>query len=373
MICIYCQRDLPQSDFSREHVIPRAFGTFAQNLTLIDLVCADCNQYFGETIDFALARGSAEAVHRLDEGVKPPQSADDLRRDRVRIAWTRAGDWNGVLLRLTADSTGLVVEPVPQIGFARQAGDGFIFVPEEVLADPDRPLPSGLDPKKGLFLIANSDETEGRLVHALEARGITFREHRRATPPLQPGEDLPVEVRTTMDSLIFRCVAKIAFNYLAYTQPREFVLHEEFSAIRQFIRYDHDPGYVVIVVDSQPILRDDSATKRQTNGHLVTVNWAQDRSSVVAQVSLFNHARYRISLARGFRGVWREIRSGHHFDVQRGAVNPLVGTSLILARRALPNKALQLTANSAFQLGLGSLLAFNLGASATVGGAVGRS
>lgn len=114
MICIYCQRDLSLSDFSREHVIPRAFGSFEQNLTLVDLVCAACNQYFGETIDFALARGSAEAVHRLDEGVKPPQSAEDLRQDRVRITWTREGDWNGVLLRLTADPAGLVVEPVPQ-------------------------------------------------------------------------------------------------------------------------------------------------------------------------------------------------------------------------------------------------------------------
>jgi hypothetical protein len=38
-----------------------------------------------------------------------------------------------------------------------------------------------------------------------------------------------------------------------------------------------------------------------------------------------------------------------------------------------PNKALQLTANSAFQLGFGSFLAFNLGGSATFGGAVVRS
>jgi hypothetical protein len=38
-----------------------------------------------------------------------------------------------------------------------------------------------------------------------------------------------------------------------------------------------------------------------------------------------------------------------------------------------PNKALQLTANSAFQLRFGSLLAFNVGGSATFGGAVGRS
>jgi hypothetical protein len=43
------------------------------------------------------------------------------------------------------------------------------------------------------------------------------------------------------------------------------------------------------------------------------------------------------------------------------------------ASRTLPNKALQLTANSAFQLRFGSLLAFNLGGSATFGGAVVRS
>ena len=373
MICIYCQRDLPRSDFSREHVIPRAFGTFELNLTLIDVVCADCNQYFGETIDFALARGSVEAVHRLDEGVKSPRAVKDLRRDRVRIAWTREGDWNGVLLHLNADPSGLVVELIPQVGFARQAGEGFTFVPEEVLADPGRPLPPGIDATKGLFLVADSDETQRRLVHALEARGLSFQEHRRASPPLQPGEYLPVEIRTTMDFLILRCVAKIAFNYLAYAQSREFILQEDFAVIRKFIRYGHEPGYEVVVVDSQPILRDDTVTKRQTNGHLVTVDWAQDRVSIVAQVSLFNHVRYRICLAREFRGLWRKIRSGHHFDIERDVVNPLVGTSLILPRRALPNKALQLTATSAFQSKLASLLAFNLGGSTVFGSAAGRS
>jgi hypothetical protein len=40
---------------------------------------------------------------------------------------------------------------------------------------------------------------------------------------------------------------------------------------------------------------------------------------------------------------------------------------------ALPNKALQLTANSTFQLRFGSVLAFNVGGSVTFGGAVGRS
>jgi hypothetical protein len=294
------------------------FGTFKQNLTLIDTVCAACNQYFGNTIDFALARGSAEAIHRLDEGVRPPQA--------------REGDWNGVLLRLTADPTGLVVEPVPQVGFPRQAGDGFIFVPEEELTDPQRSLPCSRDAQQtGLLLIANADETQRRLVDALAVRGINFQESDRRSVPLQRGEDLLVEISTTMDSLVFRCVAKIAFNYLAYVQSREFVLQDNFSAIREFIRYGRDPPDPVIVVDSRPMLTDDSVTRRQTNGHLVTVNWAQDQMSIVAQFSLFNHARYRVSLAHGLSGVWRPIRSGHHFDIERRSVSPLVGTSLIVS------------------------------------------
>lgn len=336
MMCIYCKRDLASYDFSTEHVVPRAFGTFDENLTLPDRVCAECNQYFGDTIDFTLARGSAEAIHRFDEGVKPPEEADDLRRDRVRIALAQEGNWHGLILRLTADPTGLVVEPVPQVGFAKQTGAGFIFVPEEVLQNMSQPLPSGTDPKRGLLLVANSNETRERLIQALKTRGINFLEHSWAAPPIQAGEILPVEIRSTIDSLVLRCVAKIAFNYLAYTQSRDFVLRDDFSVIRGFIRYDQRPPYRVIRVDSQPILQDDAVTKRQTNGHLVTVNWAQDRTSIVAQVSLFNHARYSVSLARGFRGVWRQICSGHHFDIERRLVEPLVGTSLVLPKGHCP-------------------------------------
>lgn len=50
--CIYCLNDRPPSAFNVEHVVPCAFGTFEQNLTL-DCVCQDCNSYFGRTIELA--------------------------------------------------------------------------------------------------------------------------------------------------------------------------------------------------------------------------------------------------------------------------------------------------------------------------------
>jgi len=330
MICIYCSRDLDIEDFTTEHVVPEAFGTFEQNLTLNGLVCGSCNQCFGDTIDFALARGSIEALQRLGYGIKPTERAHELRSNRVRFVWKGTGPWDGAILRLSADADGLTAELVPQVGFERASGEGFVYVSEETLRDVDQDLPNEINSKKGLFLVANSREIEHRLVQLLETRGIQFRESHRISPPMEPGEQVPVEITTTVDALVLRCVAKIAFNYLASTQSREFVLQDDFDIARRFIRYAERPPYPIAIIDFEPILRDDAMRRRQTNGHLVTVSWADDRVSILAQVSLFNHARYRVSLARHFRGIWRQIRSGHHFDIERRKVGPLLGTSLVV-------------------------------------------
>jgi hypothetical protein len=85
-----------------------------------------------------------------------------------------------------------------------------------------------------------------------------------------------------------------------------------------------------VEIDSEPILKYDTRTRRQTNGHLVTVDWAIDGTSIFGQVSLFNRARYSVSLARNYRGLWRQIRSGHLFDIQRRRVRRLLGTNLIV-------------------------------------------
>ncbi len=41
----------------------------------------------------------------------------------------------------------------------------------------------------------------------------------------------------TMDTTRFRAIAKIAFNYLAYTNGATVTLHSDFDPVRRFIRY----------------------------------------------------------------------------------------------------------------------------------------
>lgn len=330
MICIYCLEDLPSNGFrGTEHVIPESLGVFENNLTLNGVVCDGCNQLFGDTIDLMLGRGSSEAVHRLNYGAQPPEKALHLRRDRVRFAFKSEDSWDGLLLELRPEAGSLAVQPIPQVGFWTQPEGPFVFVSEEELLRIDTPLPTGVDAANGMLLVADSDTTQQRLIGALSVRGISFREERRAPIPVRPGELLPVEVRSRLDLLVLRCVAKIALNYLALAEGRDFVLGESFCPLRRLVRLGARAPYPLVVVDDLPILADDDQPRlRQTNGHLITVGWAADRRSLVAQVGLFNHARYRISLARDYSGLWRPIRHGHHFNIETRRVETLVASSL---------------------------------------------
>ncbi len=330
VICIYCLRHLAPTDFTREHVIPEAFGGFEGNLTLLDLVCAQCNQHFGDTIDRVMARGSPVSVARIERGVQPPEKAAGVVRDRVRFAWDAEDETHrGMILTLAAEEGQLCVVPIPQVGFAKKSGRGLVYVSGDTLLDAEAPLPEEANPQGKVFLVTDSPATKAKLMEALRARKIPFHdEGAEVGLPIASGGMIPVEVRAAVDSLVVRCAAKIAFNYAAYILGREFILDDSFSTCRNFIRHETLPSYRIVEIDDHPILADDLRYRRQTNGHLITVAWAADGRSVTGQVSLFNEVRYRVSLARNYPGVWREIRSGHLFDIESRRVDELTPSSL---------------------------------------------
>ena len=142
MRCIYCLRDLESDAFSREHVVPRAFGSFEQNLTLIDAVCADCNNYFGRSLELFFARDSFEAYERVRQGLKPVAEIDNLPQDRLTFSVAMEGDWCGLRLRLLCERGGPVVGLVPQVGFQRKGNIDWIFLTEEEITDPKTKLPT---------------------------------------------------------------------------------------------------------------------------------------------------------------------------------------------------------------------------------------
>ena len=253
-VCIYCLEDREPSAFNAEHVVHRAFGTFEQNLTL-HCVCAECNTYFGNSIDRACTRDSIEGFLRLHYGVKPAREAGDIGNSRLSITLGGDDDWNGCHIVLTDDEGHFAVDLVPQVRFARRSG-GWIFVTEETLADTTQPLPDEIDVSREIRLVARSTEPEmeDRLITALAARGIPFvRRGYGGQPPSVEGR-APLDLETRMDAAIFRCVAKIAFNYLAHVAGEGFVRDQAFDLIRNFIRRDVKPSYPLVIPSGEPIL-----------------------------------------------------------------------------------------------------------------------
>jgi hypothetical protein len=59
--CIYCRLEKSEERFRKaEHVMPQSYGKFEKNLTLHGVVCDDCNQYFGDTLELVLGRDTYE-------------------------------------------------------------------------------------------------------------------------------------------------------------------------------------------------------------------------------------------------------------------------------------------------------------------------
>jgi len=326
--CIYCLHDKPSSDFNREHVIPKLLGTFKQNLTLHNAVCRDCNQYFGDNLEPVLAEGSIEGIRRLEYKIKHPENAQYLKNERIKLKWLHSGEWYGVVMRFIEKDDKLAVTLSPQVGFKHTSESTWKFYAKDELIKSLEKLEREHSDNTEIVVIADSEAKRKELIEILKSSKIGFTEIFDKPIPKPEENELSIKILASIDDLVLRCVAKISFNYLVKQQGTELVFDSSFNSVRDFVRKGTKPSYDLVVFDETPLLRDDRQKYRQTNGHLVTINWTCDSMNIVGQVSLLNEIRYRISLARNYPGIWRDIRKGHHFNIESGIIEELLGTSL---------------------------------------------
>ena len=337
--CIYCKRTEPACGFNREHVLPQAFGRFEDNLVLHDAVCADCNDHFGRTFDLFLGRDSWEALLRFRHGLKDPHEVRGMFDRRIHVTLPRDGtQWGGVHLELVPpidERHEPVVDLVPQVGFERLDGDGWDYWTEDDVRNATSDFKSLHDERYGKHrvILYDCDESRDRLLALLEELEIPFKreDEFRGFPPFESGE-VRAEIDAHIDRDIVRAMAKIGFNYMAYACGAEFALRSEFDAIRAFIRESEGPAdwRAFVEIRQEPILADDSPRWRQTDGHIVALNWNRARTRIMVRVSPFNGWTYLIKLARRFHGIFREIGSGHVFDINTRRVISLTHTSRII-------------------------------------------
>lgn len=331
--CIYCCRVLPKASFTREHVLSEAFGKFKQTPVLHHSVCAECNQYFGDALEVRFARGAFEGMLRYKRGIKKPKRENLVMR-YVQLTVPEGAEWAGVRLGLAWRDDRLVVDLYSQVAFREKDSDRWVHITSDELTDQKLRRKPELDTSTARFY-ARSAEDRDALLAKLAALGVTFSKLDDMAPPknLFDGSDVTVEITFTVNKGIRRCIAKYAFNHLALVAGSAFVLESDFDPIRRFIRYSEEAPYELVVERYGPILRDDSRSRRQTDGHLMTINWSATGVDLVGQVSLFNSMTYNVSLARHYSGLlWRPIRNGLHFNIRKMCVEPMFATdeSLLL-------------------------------------------
>ena len=208
--------------------MPRAFGTFNQNLTLTREVCGSCNQYFGDNLELPLARDSIEAHERVRHGLRSAGSLQ-IRGERLVISVASAGPWTGALVSLGVGSQGQpVVYPLPQAGFPRVGGGGRIYQSEHELSVEDWSPPPEADLTGQILVLSSNEADEVRIKALLVPRGYSFEE----APNDFDGDEIrstgeggiEVEIVGTLDAIVQRAVSKIVFNYLCHSQGAAFVL-----------------------------------------------------------------------------------------------------------------------------------------------------
>ncbi len=329
--CIYCleeksfSRRKKDSEFNSEHVMHDALGKFGpQTLTLTDKVCKACNQLFGDTIDLTLARGGYEAILRFQHGVKNLDELSDFVGTNIEFSVHCPNDpvWHGVKARPVKKDGKFALEPAPQIGFISKETDKWVYLTEREFDSLD-PLPPILDSRR-FKIFSPSYADEQRLWRKLEDRGF-----KPSLNGIIPSAGHPIAAEATFDTTLQRAITKIAFNYLAkVTEKTSLIFDSSLDEARAFVREGRQPiDTVICVANETPILAGDTSDIRQTNGHIVSVEWKSlgYKTGIAARVALFDDLIWDITLSPDYRGLIFPMSSAHYWNFDKHVCEKLPG------------------------------------------------
>ncbi|MBI4525345.1 MAG: hypothetical protein HY695_16205 [Deltaproteobacteria bacterium] len=320
--CIYCK--CSGVTFAREHVIPRAFGTFGpETMVLIEAVCIDCNQELGKELDEILARDSFEGLIRAEK-LRPRRGKKDrfrARRILIRVPDEATfGHFRGA--RMAVDWKTRKLRPLDQILVRDESGKLYSFTESEI-AEADEKLFRDRPP--GSIQVIGTPAGVKTLQQLVILKGARFTEEPTEIepPPAASEPAVFLETEGTIDNNIWRGIAKIAFNYLAQIQGAGYVLDNKFDRIREFIEGKVE-GRALVRFSRQPILAHETPGLKTNEMHLVI--FEREGRGLKGRVSLFNSFTYDVILCPDL-GLIYSLKSGHAFDPVNKQVHKLTGIS----------------------------------------------
>jgi hypothetical protein len=315
--CVYCGFS-GLAEFPREHVIPRSFGSFQNNLTL-GCVCGECNRYFGKHLESWFASESVESIVRFRYGLRDTESAERTRTIRAKANVEGPILGARVLLRPDASAkSGIDNVYVPQVAIKNtNEAEPRWYTLQELNSDVVRTVEAGA----GISLFVTSPEEEQALRSRLRELGLGPTQQISRDKVL-PRKDFKTRVTCDFDFNMSRCVAKIAFNYLAYVfeENTMLLLRPEFDTVRKYVRDGAPSEQPVVYFSKTPKFEQDSGKPPFVDGHVLAVGWDITNEKVVCALSLFNAMTYHVVLCRKYEGLWFALQNAHTFDFETGEV-----------------------------------------------------
>jgi len=318
LTCLYCLEAKEQAHFDREHVVPEAFGKFKNNFVLHDTVCADCNAYFGRTLDLQLGRQSIEGLDRYDTSMKAPDATTKLGGSPTLTGRVNDGgfaDGAEIYWAASGDRTALVYQFYPQFGVT----DGIRttwFRAQHLPMRSDLPghgFPQ--DHEISVKCVGMDDESAQR---ELSARGYSV-EKPAPAGGIRPGDEIDIRISGKIDHILRRAIAKIACNYLAYHYPG-IARMEQTVATRRYARYGTPDDFDPVALSPKPLVAGATPVHAPV-AHAVAVEWKGRR--ILGHVTLFFRFRYVVDLGGGFLVAPTMVQCGHLFNVASREIIPL--------------------------------------------------
>ena len=323
--CIYCRR-ASAGPFPAEHVIPKSFGLFRNGVTL-HCVCADCNQFFANHLEIHFARETGESVVRFQYGLRDNVAASHGSRLTARIKVPGPIFGARVLLAPNAQTNGMEIIYMPQVAFADKESEEWVwYLPEELNSE----VLGRLAPDSHVRYFYTSPAEEEQLRGRLRQLGFTTATKHISRETILPQPEMPARVTYLFDSIIRRCVAKIAFNYLAHAlmEDTRLLLLDDFDVVRSYVRDGAIPQNELVSVVGSPRLTEESRRGSLVDGHMIGVGWNMDEN-ILCNLSIFNAMTYQVALCRKYQGLWFPLSSAHSFDLSTKEAKPLPGHLLI--------------------------------------------
>jgi len=323
--CIYCRRVGP-GPFPAEHVIPRSLGLFRNGLTL-SCVCGDCNQFFGDQLELHFGRETGESVVRFQYGLRDSVAGTPRSRLTARIKVPGPAFGARVMLAPNAQTNGMEIIYMPQVGFAAENSETWEwYLPEELNAE----LLAKLGPNTGVKYFFTTPAEETHLRARLRELGFTSPTKHIGKDRILPQPEMIARVTYTFDSIIRRCIAKIAFNYLAYalSEDMRLLLRDDFDTVRTFIRDGVIPQNEIVAVIGSPRLTEESRKGALVDGHMIGLGWSVNEN-ILCNLNIFNAMSYQVALCRKYQGLWFALSSMHSFDLDTKEARKLPGELLI--------------------------------------------